>query len=71
MDFIEDFRLIDALRAGRPPDMDVYDAAMISAVVELSGQSISRGSEPMAFPDFTRGGWKDDRMLHVMASTTP
>ncbi len=66
MDFIEDFRLIDALRVGRPPDMDVYDAAMISAVVELSGRSIARGSEPMAFPDFTRGGWQAKRPLRVM-----
>ena len=66
MDFIEDFRLIEALRAGRPLDMDVYDAAMISAVIELSGRSIARGSEPMAFPDFTRGRWSEARALQVM-----
>ena len=66
MDFIEDYRLIDALRAGRAPDMDVYDAATLSAVVELSGRSIARGSEPMAVPDFTRGGWRRNRPLPVM-----
>jgi hypothetical protein len=66
MDFIEDYRLIEGLRAGRPPDMDVYDAAMMSAVIELSGRSISRGSEPMPFPDFTRGGWKATRKLEIM-----
>jgi predicted dehydrogenase len=66
MDFIEDYRLVDALRAGRPPDSDVYDAAMLSAVVELSGRSIARGGEPLRFPDFTRGGWRNARKLQVM-----
>jgi len=66
MDFIEDFRLIDALRAGRPLDSDVYDAAMMSAVVELSGRSIARGGETLRFPDFTRGGWRKTRRLQVM-----
>jgi predicted dehydrogenase len=65
MDFIEDFRLVVALRAGRPPDSDVYDAAMLSAVVELSGTSIARGGETMPFPDFTRGGWRSPRKLQV------
>lgn len=66
MDFIEDFRLIDALRVGRPPDMDVYDAAMLSSVIELSGRSIARGSDPLRVPDFTRGGWRRARQLQVM-----
>ncbi len=70
MDFIEDFRLVEGLRAGRPLDMDVYDAAMISAVIELSGQSIARGSEPMAFPDFTRGSGASRDALQVMRPET-
>ena len=67
MDFIENYRLIDALRAGRPLDADVYDAAMLSAVVELSRKSIARGSETLRFPDFTRGAWREHRRLQVMA----
>ncbi len=67
MDFIEDYRLVEALRVGRPTDSDVYDAAMLSAVIELSGRSISRASEPMRFPDFTRGGWRRERRLQVLA----
>ena len=66
MDFIEDYRLAEALRLGRAPDTDVYDAAMLSAVIELSGRSIARGSEPMRFPDFTRGGWRRVRRLQVL-----
>jgi predicted dehydrogenase len=68
MDFIEDFRLVDSLRAGRPLDSDVYDGAMLSAVIELSGRSIARGGEPLRFPDFTRGGWRQHRPLKVMQS---
>ena len=63
MDFIEDYRLVESLRKGRVPDMDVYDAAMMSAVIELSGRSIARGSEPLPFPDFTRGAWRRQRPL--------
>ncbi|MBI3194046.1 MAG: Gfo/Idh/MocA family oxidoreductase [Ignavibacteriae bacterium] len=66
MDFIEDFRLINSLLKGVEPDMDVYDAAAISAVVELSGNSVSLNGEPVKFPDFTDGKWKMQRNLHVM-----
>ena len=58
MDFLEDYRLIESLRAGTPMDSDVYDAAAISAVCELSEISVAEGSRPVAFPDFTRGAWK-------------
>jgi hypothetical protein len=66
MDYIEDFRLIDALRHGRPLDMDVYDAAAWSAVTPLSERSVASKSRAVNFPDFTRGGWKTPRALHVM-----
>jgi hypothetical protein len=39
---------------------------MMSAVVELSGRSIEAGGQPLEFPDFTRGGWKQHRPLEVM-----
>ncbi len=66
MDFVEDFRLINALRKGLPTDMDVYDAAAWSAVSELSEKSINNRSRSVEFPDFTRGQWKQPRSLHVM-----
>jgi predicted dehydrogenase len=66
MDFIEDYRLINALQKGLVPDMDVYDAAAISAVTELSSNSIKNNGEPQKFPDFTRGGWKTPRVLESM-----
>jgi hypothetical protein len=58
MDFIEDYRLIKCLREGTPTDMNVYDAAALSAVVHLSAQSAGRKSAAVDFPDFTRGRWK-------------
>jgi len=66
MDYLEDYRLIHALKNGLEPDMDVYDAAVLSAVNELSSRSIASGSWPMQFPDFTRGMWKQERELPVM-----
>jgi len=39
------------------PPLDVYDAATYMAITPLSEQSISTGSQPMPFPDFTKGKW--------------
>ncbi len=66
MDYLEDYRLVHAIKNGLEPDMDVYDAAVLSAVTELSARSIAGGNWPMAFPDFTRGMWKTPRTLPVM-----
>lgn len=66
MDFIEDYRLIKCLREGLPTDMNVYDAAALSAVVQLSEQSVAKKSAPMDFPDFTRGRWKTTAPLGIV-----
>lgn len=58
MDFIMDYRLIYCLRNGLPLDIDVYDAAEWSCIVELSAKSVELGSVPVKIPDFTRGAWK-------------
>ena len=58
MDYIEDYRLIKCLREGTATDFNVYDAAAISSVVHLSVQSVAKRSQPVEFPDFTRGRWK-------------
>ena len=59
MDFIEDYRLVKCLREGLPTDMNVYDAAALSAVGPLTEWSVAHGSAPADFPDFTRGRWRD------------
>jgi len=66
MDFIEDYRLVQCLRMGQPMDMNVYDAAAWSAVSALSERSVARNSEPVKFPDFTRGAWKTTPPLGII-----
>jgi Glycosyl hydrolase 109, C-terminal domain/Oxidoreductase family, NAD-binding Rossmann fold len=66
MDFIEDYRLIKCLREGTPTDMNVYDAASLSAVVHLSVQSVAKKAAAMDFPDFTRGRWKTTPPLPIV-----
>jgi hypothetical protein len=66
MDYIEDYRLIKCLREGKPTDMNVYDAAALSAVVHLSSQSVAKHGQPMNFPDFTRGRWMTTPPLEIV-----
>jgi hypothetical protein len=64
-DYIEDYRLIQALRQGTPPDFDVYDAASWSVIAPLSEQSVAKRSQAIDFPDFTRGKWKSRPPLNI------
>ena len=65
MDFIMDLRWAYCLQNGLPLDTDVYDLATYSSIVELSERSILAGSEPIEFPDYTRGGWKTAKPFTV------
>jgi hypothetical protein len=58
MDFVMAYRLIECVKQGLPPDIDVYDAAAWSAPGPLSEASVAQGSAPQKFPDFTRGKWE-------------
>lgn len=51
---VEDF--VRAVRTGTPPAIDVYDAATWSCVFELSCESVRRGGQPVAVPDFRNAG---------------
>ncbi len=57
MDFfvINDF--IESVKNKVDPPLDVYDAATYMAITPLSEQSVATGSQPMPFPDFTKGKW--------------
>ena len=59
MDYIMLYRLLQTMRDGLVPDMDVYDAAAWSAPGPLSRASVAGGSVPVKFPDFTRGRWHE------------
>ncbi|MBU4202856.1 MAG: alpha-N-acetylgalactosaminidase, partial [Acidobacteria bacterium] len=67
MDYIEDYRLIHCLRTGQPLDMDVYDAAAVSVVSELSERSVAARSKSVDVPDFTRGLWKTNPPLGIVS----
>ncbi len=58
MDYIMLYRLLQCMRHGLAPDLDVYDAAAWSAPGPLSKLSVANGSAPAKFPDFTRGHWE-------------
>lgn len=59
MDYIMDYRLIYCLQNGLPLDMDVYDAAEWSCLIELSEISTKNKGIPVEVPDFTRGAWNE------------
>jgi len=58
MDYIMNYRLMDCIKRGLPPDANVYDAAAWSAPAPLSEASVAQNGAPQKFPDFTRGHWK-------------
>ena len=58
MDYLMDLRLCHCLQKGLPLDINVYDTALWSSIVELSERSVLRNGASVSVPDFTRGGWK-------------
>ena len=60
MDFLLNWRLIDCLRNGLPVDMDVYDAALWSAIAPLSEWSVAHRAT-IEVPDFTGGSWQTNK----------
>jgi predicted dehydrogenase len=60
----------DAVRAKGPTPIDVYDSAVMSAIVELSGISIEKNA-PVAFPDYTKGKWQTSKPYFAMDKTLP
>jgi hypothetical protein len=66
MDYMEDYRLIKCLREGLPTDMNVYDAAVLSSLVELTATSNGAKSRAVDVPDFTRGAWRTNPKLDIV-----
>ena len=68
MDYIQTYRLMDCIKRGLPPDIDVYDAAAWSAPTPLSLASVAANGASQKFPDFTRGQWKGKPELPKFAA---
>lgn len=66
MDWFVVHAFIEALKAGDPMPIDIYDAVAWSAITPLSEQSIAEDYRTLAFPDFTEGKWKDRKPIFAL-----
>jgi len=66
MDFFVTHAFIESVKRKVSPPLDVYDAAAWSAITPLSEQSITQGSAPMQFPDFTKGKWQTRKPVFAL-----
>jgi predicted dehydrogenase len=57
MDFFVLHAFIESVKRKTATPLDVYDAAVWSAITPLSEQSIELGNQTVDFPDFTSGQW--------------
>jgi predicted dehydrogenase len=64
-DFVMLNQFIDAVKAKGPTPIDVYDSAVMTAIVELSGISIEKNA-PVVFPDFTKSKWQTSKPYFAM-----
>jgi predicted dehydrogenase len=64
-DYIMMKQFIEAVKVKGPTPIDVYDSAVMTAIVELSGISIAKNA-PVAFPDFTKGKWQTNKPYFAM-----
>jgi hypothetical protein len=64
-DFVMLTQFTNAVKAKGPTPIDVYDSAVMTAIVELSGISIERNA-PVEFPDFTKGKWQHNKPYFAM-----
>jgi len=64
-DYVMLSQFINSVKAQGPTPIDVYDSAVMTAIVELSGISIERDA-PVPFPDFTRGKWQTNLPYFAM-----
>lgn len=62
IDYILQWRVVQQMRTGQVPDIDIYDSAAWCAPVPLSVASLKADGEPVAVPDFTRGDWSKLRL---------
>jgi len=67
MDFFVVHGFVESVKRRVPPPLDVFFAATVSVISPLSEQSIAHGSEPVPFPDFTRGEWARRRFTFGMS----
>lgn len=63
MDWFVVHAFIEAVKAGTPMPIDIYDAVAWSAITPLSEQSIAEDYKTLPFPDFTEGKWNNRKPI--------
>jgi hypothetical protein len=71
MDYVMNWRLMQCVREGLVPEMDVYDAAAWSAPAPLSEESVKANGSSVEFPDFTSGRWQQARPVLAAEAISP
>lgn len=66
MDYFVIHAFIEALKAGAPMPIDIYDAVAWSAITPLTEQSIAEQNRTVEFPDFTEGRWRDREVVFAL-----
>lgn len=66
MDWFVVHAFIEALKAGAPMPIDIYDAVTWSAITPLSEKSIAAGYQTLEFPDFTHGAWRGRQPIFAL-----
>ena len=66
MDWFVVHAFIEALKAGAPMPIDIYDAVAWSAITPLSEQSIAEGYRTLPFPDITEGAWQTRKPIFAL-----
>jgi len=64
-DYVMLKQFVESVRSKGPTPIDIYDTAVMTAIVELSGISIERNA-PVPFPDFTKGRWQTSKPYFAM-----
>jgi len=59
MDWFVFNAFVEAVKKKGPTPIDVYDSVTMSVITPLSEKSLAEGNMPQAFPDFTKGKWKE------------
>ena len=59
MDWFVFNAFVESVKQKKQPPIDIYDSLTMSVITPLSEKSLKEGNAPQAFPDFTKGKWKE------------
>jgi hypothetical protein len=59
MDWFVFNAFVQAIKQKKDTPIDIYDSLTMSVITPLSEKSLADGNAPQAFPDFTKGKWKE------------